>query len=294
LEISGELKKTVLKFQKNEMTEYYIYEELSKNEKGVNADIFLRISKDEALHYAHFKKITGVDVGPDKFRVFFYIMLSKIFGLTFAIKLMEGGENSAHRSYTSVLKSLPELKPIVSDEMMHEHELIGMIDEEKLDYLSSMVLAINNSLEELTGVVVGLSFALRDAKLIGFTALITGIAATISMAASEYLSQKAEGGTNASPVKAAVYSGIVYLITVAMIVGPFFIMPNYVHALALSIGDGIVIIFLFSAFMSVVKGMKFKKSFLEVLTITSIVVAISYGIGTAIRLFFLHSGAAGQ
>ena len=293
MELTPELKKQIMQFQKNEMTEYYIYEHLAKTQKGKNSDIFMRIAKDEAIHYSKFKKITGEDVGPDKFKVSFYLFVARVFGLTFAIKLMEGGENSAHKSYARVLKDMPQLKSVTNDELTHEHDLIHMIDEEKLKYLSSMVLAINNAIEELTGVVVGLSFALRDAKLIGFTAVITGIAATLSMAASEYLSQKTEGAENSNPARAAVYTGIVYLITVIFIVGPFFLFKEYTTALAVSIAAVVVIILIFSFFMSVVKGMKFKKSFMEVITITAIVVAISYGIGTAIRLLFLHGSQGG-
>ncbi len=287
MNLTPELKKQIMQFQKNEMTEYYIYEHLAKTQTGPNSEIFMRIAKDEAIHYSKFKNITGEDAGPDRFKVRFYLFIASIFGLTFSIKLMEGGENSAHKAYARFLKDMPQLRSITNDELTHEHDLIHMIDEEKLKYLGSMVLAVNNALEELTGVVVVLSFALRDARMIGFTAVITGIAATISMAASEYLSQKTEGNSSGSPAKAAVYTGIVYLITVALIVGPFFIFKSYLSALAAAITAVIIIIFIFSFFMSVVKGMKFQKSFLEIIFITSIVVAISYGIGTAIRLLFL-------
>ncbi|MEI7543082.1 MAG: VIT1/CCC1 family protein, partial [bacterium] len=188
MELTVELKKQIMQFQKNEMTEFNIYSNLGKSQKGKNAEIFMHIAKDEAGHYARFKNITGEDVGPDKFKVSFYLFLANTFGPTFAIKLMEAGENSAHKVYTKVLNDMPQLKSITNDELSHEHDLIHMIDEGKLKYLSSMVLAVNNALEELTGVVVGLTFALRDAKLIGFTAVITGIAATLAMTASEYLS----------------------------------------------------------------------------------------------------------
>lgn len=280
------LKATLLRFQRNELTEHYIYNRLARTVKGKNREIFEHIAKDELDHHDNFSRHTGEAVKPDKLKANFYIFVSKIFGLTFAIKLMEKGENSAHRSYGKYIKQMPELKGIIRDEHTHEHELIHMIDEEKLSYLSSMVLAVNNAIEELTGVVVGFTFALRDTKLIGVTALITGIAATLSMAASEYLSQKSEGdGKN--PVKAAVYTGIVYLITVALIVGPYFIFKDYFTALSVSISLVVVIVWIFSLFVAVVKDISFKKSFLEVLAISGIVVAVSYAIGSVIRITFL-------
>jgi hypothetical protein len=85
-----------------------------------------------------------------------------------------------------------------------------------------MVLVINNSIQENTGIVVGLTFALANALLVGKTALISGIAATLAMVASEYLSQKAESADASAPRKAAMYTGAIYLFVVAVVVTPFF------------------------------------------------------------------------
>lgn len=280
------LKRTLLRFQRNELTEHYIYNRLAKAAKGRNREIFESIAKDELEHYNRFRSYTEATVKPDRLRSGFYLLIAKIFGLTFAIKLMEKGENNAHHAYARYVKQMPELKGIIRDEHSHEHDLIRMIDEERLSYLSSMVLAVNNAIEELTGVVVGLTFALRDTKMIGVTAVITGIAATLSMAASEYLSQKSEGDSK-NPAKAAVYTGIVYLLTVVLIVGPFFILDHYFAALGLSVGLVVVIVWVFSLFVAVVKEISFKKSFFEVLAISGIVVLISYVMGTVIRMVFL-------
>ena len=44
----------------------------------------------------------------------------------------------------------------------HEQALIAMIDDERLQYISSMVLGINDALVELTGALAGFTFALGD------------------------------------------------------------------------------------------------------------------------------------
>lgn len=278
-------------FQKNEITEYHIYNYLASRSTGKNAELFSRIAADELRHYGQFKKHTGTEVKPDSLKIFFYLAVISVFGVTFGIKLMEKGEGDAQAGYEGVLDDMPEAKRIIKEEVAHEHHLLHMIDEDKMKYLDSMVLAVNNALEELTGVVVGLTFALQDSKKIGFTALITGVAAIIAMTASEYLSQKSEGTKDEkNPLKAAFYTFVVYLLTVALIVGPYFIFSDYRHALAAAIGSVVLIIFVFSYFMAVVKEISFKKSFLEVLAITALVVAISYGVGTLIRMF-THAGA---
>ncbi len=94
------------------------------------------------------------------------------------------------------------------DEQHHEEKLIEMIDEERLQYMGSVVLGLNDALVEFTGALAGFTLALNDTKLIALTGSITGIAAALSMASSEYLSTKSEKTHNKRPVKAAIYTGI--------------------------------------------------------------------------------------
>ena len=54
--------------------------------------------------------------------------------------------------------------------------------------------------------VLLLTLAMQNTRLIALSGLITGIAATLSMASSEYLSSKSEGRPDA--FKSATYTGI--------------------------------------------------------------------------------------
>ena len=54
--------------------------------------------------------------------------------------------------------------------------------------------------------------------------IITGIAATLSMAASNYLAERADGNPNA--LKASVYTGFTYLFTVVFLVLPYLLFPR--------------------------------------------------------------------
>ena len=51
---------------------------------------------------------------------------------------------------------MPSAKEIVEDEDKHEQELIDLIDEERLRYVGSIVLGLNDALVELTGALAGL------------------------------------------------------------------------------------------------------------------------------------------
>ncbi len=281
--IDGETRKILLGFQKNEITEHFVYKRLAEKAEGKNKQVLEKISEDELSHYKVWKKYTQEEVAPDNLKILKHVLLLNLLGLTFTIKLMENGEGGAQQAYKKIMKALPETKAIIEDENEHEKKLIGMIEEEKLNYIGSMVLGLNDALVELTGTLAGLTFALQDARIVGMAGIITGIAASLSMASSEYLSKKAEG--EQKPLKASFYTGLIYLATVFLMVYPFFVFSNHFVSLGATIINVVVVILFFTYFISVVKEVSFKKRFAEMIAISLGVAAISFGIGLALRLF---------
>jgi VIT1/CCC1 family predicted Fe2+/Mn2+ transporter len=278
--------KKILEYQKNEITEHILYGALAKRAKGKNAAILKKISDDELKHYNFFKKITGRDVKPDRAKILFYRLVSRIFGYTFTIKMMENGEEQAEHNYEAVEDKVPGIKKIIREEVKHEEALMAEIEEDVLKHMSSMVLAINNSIQEITGIVVGLTFAIADSMMIGKTALISGLAATLAMVASEYLSQKADSEDSSAPKKAAIYTAIIYSSVVILLVGPFFIFANHYTALASAITAVVIIVSVFTFFMSVVKGLVYRKVLAEVSLITTGVVVLSLFLGLGMKMIF--------
>lgn len=126
-----------------------------------------------------------------------------------------------------------------------------MIDEERLQYMGSVVLGLNDALVEFTGALAGFTLALNDTKLIALTGSITGIAAALSMASSEYLSTKSEKTHNKRPVKAAIYTGIAYIITVVALVGPFILLSSPVLALCIMLVMALLIIAFFNYYYAI-------------------------------------------
>jgi vacuolar iron transporter family protein len=270
-------------FQRNEITEYHMYMRLSKDVKDKeNAAILERIGKEEKAHYEIWKKYTNTEVKPNFFRVKWFYYISKIFGITFGIKLMEHGEENAQKAYAHFLADIPEAKRIMDEEDAHEHELIELIDEERLQYAGSIVLGLNDALVELTGALAGLSFALQNTRLIAMAGLITGIAASFSMAASDYLSKKADN-TEKNAARSATYTGIAYIITVALLILPYLLFSNYLICLGLTLFTAILIIFGFNYYISVAKDLNFKQRFTEMALISLGVSAISFGIGFVVK-----------
>ena len=138
---------------------------------------------------------------------------------------------------------------------------------------------------EFTGALAGFTLALSDSRLIALTGSITGIAAALSMASSEYLSTKSEGGETKHPIKAAIYTGIAYIITVVALVAPFILIENVLIALGVMLAMALVIIALFNYYYSVARGESFRKRFTEMAVLSFSVAGISFLIGYALKTF---------
>ena len=213
IKISEKTREIILRLQQAEITEHAIYINLSKRvKKESDRKILQRIAREEKFHSDLWSKYTGKSLKPQKFKVFIYSLLSIVFGYTFVIKIMEKGEGVSQEMYAELAKEVPEASKVYLEEQEHEHALIDMLDEDRLQYVGSMVLGLNDALVELTGTLAGLSFALQNNKLVALSGLITGISATLSMASSEYLSARSEGNTN--PIKSSLYTGIMYIFAV--------------------------------------------------------------------------------
>jgi len=270
-------------FQRNEITEHIVYQRLSQRVGGENGEILKRISEDELRHYNEWMQYTQTEVQPNRLLVLFYLVMARILGLTFAIKLMERNEEKAERIYAEVTEEIPEAEEILKDEIEHERLLVDMIDEERLEYIGSMVLGLNDALVELTGALAGLTFAFQNTRLVGLAGFITGISASFSMAASEYLSTKSEVDGK-DPLKASFYTGIAYVLTVLLLIVPYFIFSNYYAALSIAIVDALLIILVFTFFVSVVKDVSFRKTWAEMVFISLGVALVSFVIGWAARM----------
>jgi VIT1/CCC1 family predicted Fe2+/Mn2+ transporter len=180
---------------------------------------------------------------------------------------------------------IPEAATIQQEENEHEMALLGLLDEERLRYTGSMVLGLNDALVELTGALAGLTLALQDTKLIALTGSITGIAAALSMGASEYLSTKAED-TSKNPFRASIYTGAAYIVTVLILILPYLILENYYVCLAFTLAGAVLVIAVFNYYISVAKDEPFRPRFLEMAGLSLGVAAFSFLIGFVLRNFF--------
>lgn len=279
------LLKNMLRLQRDELTSCIVYQKLAKREKDPrNSQVLSNISAEERNHYVTLRSYTKQDVAPNRFLIFFYMMLVHLLGITFVVRQMELNEKDASEIY----KDFPDtqyLAEMALDEERHEQQLISMINEERLEYMGSVVLGLNDALVEFTGALAGFTLALNDSKLIALTGSITGIAAALSMASSEYLSTKSDKDPNKRPVKAAIYTGIAYVITVVALVTPFVLISTPVIALCVMLMMALLIIAFFNYYYSVARNESFKRRFTEMAALSFSVAAISFLIGYLLKTF---------
>ena len=285
MKVNAQLVKLIEKFQKTEVTEQYIYTRLAKKVKDQNQKILLKIAEEESKHARVWAKYTGKRYKPNRIKAFLYLFIAWLFGFTFAIKLMERGEKRAEENYEKLIGMIPEAQEILHEEEVHERELANLLNEERLNYISSMILGLNDALVELTGALAGLTFALQNTKLTGITSFIIGISAAFSMSASEYLSTRSEGDEKA-PLKAAFYTGVAYLMTVIILVWPYFVFSSYILAFGVALLGALTIILVFTFFVSVVQERSFLRFFLEMFFVSFGVAVFSFSVGILARKIF--------
>lgn len=293
--------KHMIQLQKAEITDYIIYKKLASKQKNEhNREILEKISEDEYNHYLFWKEITKKEVKPSRFQIWFFFIIARIFGLTFGIRLKEKGEEKTQYLYSELQGKVEGIEKLLEEEEVHEEQLIDQIEEEGLNYIGSIVLGLNDALVELTGALAGLTFGLAGSGLsrfVAFSGLVTGIAASFSMASSEYLSAK-QDHDNKFALKSAIYTGGAYIIAVILLILPYLFMPegtsslfgwqldNIFVSLFITLFIVVFIIFIFNFYISVAKKLNFKRRFLEMVTISLSVALISFLVGHFVGKFF--------
>lgn len=276
--------KVVRKAQVDEVTGTAAYAYMAKREKdSKNKAILLQMSADEQKHADLWHSYTQKDVRPKAATMFWLKFGIVIMGFTFVLKKMTKGERIGQQAYDEMQKEIPAAAALLADERRHEQELYAMLDEERLHYIGSMVLGLNDALVELTGAITGVTFALANCRLVALTGIVTGISAALSMMASNFLAQRAE--KNPKAAKSSAYTGGAYIATVILLVLPYLLLPEhmYVEAFVLMIAVVLCIILFFNYYVSVAQDEPLWRHFAEMAGISLGVAAVSFCIGIAAK-----------
>lgn len=275
--------KDLLILQRDEITLYEVYRRLAAMQKRAeHRQVLLRIMQDERRHCDVLKSETGRDVAPDPKRVFVCVWKHRMLGLTFVVRQMELREKRTEEIYTRYADR-EEFRQIAREERRHGQQLTGLTNQSQLSYMSSVVLGLNDALVEFTGALAGFTLALDNSKLVALTGGITAIAAALSMAASEYLSTKSGTDRQKRPLRAAVCTGIAYVVTVAILILPYVLFANAMLALGVMLVAALAVIALFNYYYAVVRSESFKHRFFEMAVLSFGIAGISFLIGYLLK-----------
>ena len=218
--------------------------------------------------------------------IFFLKCLRQVFGLTFTARFLERHEKQAIVNYGRFLDQAAEplkeqIRNIIQHEEYHERTLIGQIKEGRIAFMSSIILGLNDALIELTGALTGFAFAFQAARTVTMAGLILGVAASLSMASSSYLSARHEEGK--TPWRAGLYTGLSYLTVTALLLLPFFLLSHVLVALAVMMGTVVAIVVGLSYYTAIVFERDFRSSLVEMFICSVGVAFVSFLIGLLAR-----------
>jgi len=279
-------------FAYKQKLDWLVYKDLASREKKPELkEVLEKLIDHELEDYKFWRQFIDKEIQIPKWKIYVFRFLRAILGLTFTAKFLEGREEGMIKKYESYLETVEdakqreEIREIIRHERFHEASFLELIKEEKVEFVSSIVLGMNDGLIELTGALAGFSLALSKPAIVAMAGLITGISAALSMAASAYMATKHEVGSKKPPAKVATYTGISYIIVVAILVTPYFIFSNVFISLTVMLGLVILIIAGMTLYTSVLFRRKFHHQFGQMLLFSLGVAPISFTIAYLFQRF---------
>ena len=144
---------TAESFAYKQYRDFVIYSRLAASEKNPEFRAALESLIDqEKEDFAFWQKLSQhKEFSVPAWQVWYFFAIRKIFGLTFTARLLEGREKKMIVAYSHYLMhSAPELKQeihrIIQHEQFHEQQLIAQIKEDKIEFLSNVILGLNDGL----------------------------------------------------------------------------------------------------------------------------------------------------
>ena len=175
---------------------------------GTEFSKITEMEKEHVLFWDAFLKKRGCENVPTtigKSKLLVYNLLLKVLGHGLTLRLMERKEVDAIELYSQIIEDpslgnseVTELKQILEDELVHEHELTSGESrfENFLTYVKDAVLGMNDGLVEILSVTTGLAGAFGNPFQVALGGFIVGISGALSMGISTYTSVRTQRQVN--------------------------------------------------------------------------------------------------
>ncbi|HYY91262.1 MAG TPA: rubrerythrin family protein [Candidatus Dormibacteraeota bacterium] len=292
--ITPDLAKLAAVSAQDEYADRSVYLALSRREKNPEFKKALEnIANGEQSHY-EFWKIYAPDakVSSKRLRSYVILLIRMVLGLTFTLKFMERHEGKLHEHYRKIAESIPPGDKARFQEMMASEEgqedlLIGKIQENRVKYMSFIVLGLADAVVEISGIHAGSLGIYGKTELAGLAGIIAGMAASIAMGTAAYA--QAKQGFTGSAKWSAIYTGVSYMITAVLLAMPYFLAANITPpnlaqeiALATSLVIGVVLVATMTFYDTVISARAFKRQFGEIAGIILAASLALFIIGTVV------------
>ncbi|MCX7765057.1 MAG: rubrerythrin family protein [Bacteroidia bacterium] len=282
----------VSRYASEELLNVHLYQWLSQRVRSPKMQETLRtFAQQEKMHYDFWRQLLSGDAPLPKWRLRWHKFLIRLLGVSFILRLLEHKEHKTIQEYRRIAPSLPEdmrahLYRLIEDEEQHEAEFLEAIQAEEtgLRYLGFIILGLSDAIIEVTGVHAGFLGVSHHPLTAGIAGLIVGFAASISMASAAYL--QAKQNPSVSPLQSALYTGLSYIIAVALLALPYFGFSSMGIAFWVSVGLAVLMILGFVYYSSVVFERSFREEALASVGILTATTVLSYGFGELLRYFF--------
>jgi len=274
----------------DEFTDFTLYDRLSKRVAGNSsfAEALRQLSATERRHFEFWKKyVPDEEPRSSSLKLFYLLLLQRMFGITFAVRYLERHESRVINEYRSVEHLIPAedkeaFAEMLRDEEEHEKEFSNRVESSSVRYISFVVLGLADALVEITGIHAGSLGIYNVTEIAGLAGIIAGGAASLAMASAAFA--QAKQGFQGSARLSAIYTGVSYFITAVVLATPYFLTKVMVDALAASLTLAVAILALATYYSSVISGKPFPRDFAEILLIMLGVTVVLYFFGYFIRI----------
>lgn len=290
-------RRALVQYARRELFDHLLCRALAAGDRHIpNRQLLERIAEQERAHYEFWlgaAHADAADVRISRTRLAVATAAGRLLGPAFAIRRLERGEEGTIAAYQRVLaegllneSDSGRLRSIIEEEREHERKLEADLADRRVAYLGAAALGMNDAVVELTGGLTGLASLIDSPRLVGFSGLIVGIAAALSMAASSFLSQGMSGdpASKVRPLRAAFYTGISYLFVVCALVTPFLFLHDVRTALGVTWLLAVGVILGFAYYSSVLQGVSFQRRFGQMLALGLGVAVVTFSIGRAVSV----------
>jgi len=285
--------KIALEACKDEYKDYLVYSRLARFNRNRNpkfSETFARLAGKEKAHYDFWKKYSPQkEPRSSKWGAALIIIISILFGTTFAIKYLEKHEIKTIEKYRAIAPFVPEEEKAFFSEMIveeeeHEHNFRNEIQSSYIRYFSFIILGLADAIVEISGIHAGSLGIYDSTKLTGLAGIVAGAAASLAMASAAYA--QAKQGFQGSASMSAAFTGISYFISAVLLATPYFITKDMIDAVSMSLTFAIIILAVTNYYNSVISEKGFTKDFIEMVGITLGATVVLFLFGEAIRSLF--------